>query len=107
MLTRLVKRYKIDSGKKSRKMLTRLVKGYKIKAEKKSREMLTRLVKRYTIDSGKKSRKGTASEFLGSLLSDDVLSGLPKSNSFACEGFNINRTKSCPMNGGKLNGITK
>jgi len=81
-------------------MLTRLVKGYKIKAEKKSREMLTRLVKRYTIDSGKKSRKGTASEFLGSLLSGDVLSGLPKSKSFACKGSNINRTKSCPMNGG-------
>ena len=64
--------------------------------------MLTRLVKRYKIESGKKSRKGTVSEFLGSLLLGDVLSGLPKSNSFACEGFNINRTKSCPMNGGKL-----
>jgi len=62
--------------------------------------MLTRLVKRYKIDSGKKSRKGTASEFLGSLLLGDVLSGLPKSNSFACKGSNINRTKSCPMNGG-------
>jgi hypothetical protein len=62
--------------------------------------MLTRLVKRYKIELGKKSRKGTASEFLGSFLSGDVLSGLPKSNSFTCEGSNINRAKSCPTNGG-------
>jgi hypothetical protein len=64
--------------------------------------MLTRLVKRYKIESVKKSRKGTVSEFLGSFLSGDVLSGVSKSNSFACEGSNINRAKSCPTNGGKL-----
>ena len=54
------------------------------------------------IGLGKKSRKGTASEFLGSFLSGDSLSWMPKSNSFACEGSNINQAKSCPANGGKF-----
>ena len=63
---------------------------------------MTERLDQANLESGKKNREGTAARKLGSFLSGDSLSGLPKSNSFACEGSNIKVAKSCPTNGGNL-----
>jgi hypothetical protein len=64
--------------------------------------MLTKWLSPDKIESGKKNREGTAPDFLGSFLSGDLLGRASNNNSFACEGSNINRAKSCPTNGGNL-----